>query len=495
MKVLVTGGTGVVGTAAVSALVAAGHSVRLLSRHARADARQWPAGVDAWPGNVSDPQSLHGAANGCAVVLHLAGIVDETAPEATFQRVNVDGTRHVVEEAARSGLARVVHVSSLGADRGESAYHRSKREAEAIVRGYQGRWTIVRPGNVYGPGDEQISLLLRMVRTLPAVPVIGGGNQPVQPAWHEDIATALLRVVERGDLDGRVLELAGGDVTSQNDLIDRLAGITARHVRKLPLPELLASTGMKALGLVGIDIPFSEGQLTMLGEGSRIEPGRDNDLVTTLGVRPTPLQAGLERLADAQTEQLPREGVGSMKRKRFWADIANSVMDPDTMFVHLRTHFDAVTPGFLHVAPEPDAPRMIAEGETLTLALPMRGHVQVRVVEATERTITMLTLEGHPLAGAVRFLVEDRGDCVRFEVQVYERAANVVDYIAMRTIGDFLQNRSWETLVENMVTASSGSAPDGVRKDVETLDEEQAERIEEWLERLVVKLKREEAPG
>lgn len=492
MRVLVTGGTGVVGTATVSALVAGGHAVRLLSRHARKDSRQWPSGVESWPGNVGDPASVEGAADGCGVVLHLAGIVDEAPPHATFQRINVDGTRHVLAEAARAGLVRVVYVSSLGADRGDSDYHRSKREGEELVRKYRGPWTIARPGNVYGPGDEQISLLLRMVRTLPAVPVIGGGDQPIQPAWHEDIATALVRIVERNDLDRRVLELAGDDLTSQKDLIDRLARITARDVRKLPLPELIASTGMKALGLVGIDIPFSDGQITMLSEGNRIEEGRENDLVTTLGVRPTPLQEGLERLADAQAEQLPEEGIGAMQRKRFWADIANSVMDPDTMFEHLRTHFNDVTPNFLRVAPEPDAPQMIEEGETLTLSLPLRGHVQVRVAEAAERTITMLTLEGHPLAGAVRFLVEQRGECVRFEVQVYDRAANVVDFIAMRTIGDFVQNRSWETLVDNMVAASAGSAPDGVQKEIERLDDDQADRIEEWLERLVVNLKREE---
>lgn len=492
MRVLVTGGTGVVGTATVTALVDAGHTVRLLSRHARSDSRQWPEGVEAQPGNVADAASLRGAADGCDVVLHLVAIVDEVPPDVTFERINVGGTRNVLAEAERAGNVRVVYVSSLGADVGESDYHLSKRRGEELTRGYAGRWTILRPGNVYGPGDEQISLLLRMVRTLPAIPVIGGGDQPIQPAWHEDIARGMVQAVERDDLDGRTLELAGAELTTQNDLIDRIARITDRDVSRIPLPEMLASAGMKALGFVGIDVPFNEGQLKMLDEGNRIAPGRENALVTVLGVVPTPLDTGLEKLADAQAEQLPDDGIGAMKRKRIWADIVDSRMTPDELFEHFRTHFDDVTPNFLRVAPEPGAPTAIVEGETLTLSLPMRGHVQVRVAEAEAHKITMLTLEGHPLAGAVRFLVEQRGECVRFEVQVYDRAANVIDLLAMRTVGDFLQNRSWETVVANVVEASGGRLSGDVEKETENLDDEQADRIEEWLEELVVKLKREE---
>lgn len=492
MRVLVTGGTGVVGTATVTALVQAGHTVRLLSRHARKDSRQWPEGVESRPGNVAAPESIARAADGCDAVLHLAAIVDESPPGATFERINVEGTRNVLAEAARAGMIRVIYVSSLGADEGESPYHRSKRAAEGLVRAYGGSWTILRPGNVYGPGDEQISLLLRMVRTLPAVPLIGGGEQPIQPAWHEDIAQAMVRTVERADLPGRTLELAGGDLTSQKDLVDRLARITDRDVARVALPDMLASFGTKVLGLVGIDVPINDGQLQMLSEGNRIAEGRDNALVTVLGITPTPLDTGLERLADAQAEQLPDDGVGSLKRKRFWADIANSRLSPDELFEHFRTHFDDVTPNFLRVAPEPGAPDVIDEGETLTLALPLRGHVQVRVAEVTERRITMLTLEGHPLAGAVRFLVEERGDRIRFEVQVYDRAANVIDLLAMRTIGDFVQSRSWETVIGNVVEASGGSIAGDIEKESENLDDDKAELVAEWLETLVVGLKREE---
>lgn len=492
MRLLVTGGTGVVGTATVTALVRRGHQVRLLSRHARDGVRQWPERVEAHPGDIADAAGVDGAAKGCDAVLHLAAIVEEEPPHRTFERVNVEGTRHLLAEAARAGVKRFVYVSSLGADRGDSAYHRSKRGGEALVRESGLDWVIVRPGNVYGPGDEQLSLLLRMVRTLPAVPVLSGGDMQFQPIWHEDLAEALAEVVGRDDLTGRALDLAGPDLTSQNDLLDRLAKLTGRRPARIPLPDFLASAGLTVLDALGVEIPFGEGQLQMLREGNLIADPRCNALITTLHVAPTPLAVGLERLADAQEEQLPAEGVGALTRKRFWGDVRGSGSTPDTVFAWFSHHFHEATPGFIEVAAEPGTPRELSEGTTLTLSLPLRGHVQVRVAEATARRATLLTVSGHPLAGAVRFLAEHRGEDVRFEVQVYDRPASVVDFITMRTVGDFLQNRSWERVVQSVAEGVGGTLVGGVHRDAQPLDDEDAQSVQRWLEELVNRRKRGE---
>src|SRR6185503_5792161 len=118
--VLVTGGTGVVGQAAVTGVLRRGHRVRLLSRNAVTDVEQWGSSVEPWPASVSEPEKLHGAADGVGVVLHVAGVVAEDPPESTFQSVNVDGTKNIIREAERAGAGRFIHVSSLGADRGKS---------------------------------------------------------------------------------------------------------------------------------------------------------------------------------------------------------------------------------------------------------------------------------------------------------------------------------------------------------------------------------------
>lgn len=491
MRVLVTGGTGVVGKGAVSALLERGHAVRLLARHAARDARQWPAGVEPWPGDVGEPPTLTGAADGCDAVLHVVGIVEEHPPEVTFERVNVEGTRAVVREAERAGVRRLAFVSSLGAERGESGYHRSKRRAEEIVRGFHGEWVVCRPGSVYGPGDDQISMLLRMVRTLPAIPVIGEGDQPLQPVWADDLAVALAMAVERDDLAGRTLDLAGPELTSQNDLIERLSGLTGRSPMRVPLPDMLAGLGIRFASLFGVDVGFNEQQLTMLREGVVIPEGSENAMTTVFGIALTPLADGLARLADAQPEQLPEDGVGGLERKRFRADIEGSRYTPETLLRRFREQFGKMMPFFVGVGTEPGAPSAaFAEGDVLTLSLPLRGNVQVRVEEITDRSLTLATLEGHPLAGAVRFLAEPRGALVRFEVQTYDRAGSLPDLLAMRTVGKLLQSYNWRRVVDAVVAESGGIAVDGIKHDTTSLDEAESEKIEQWLRELVERRKR-----
>ncbi len=490
MKVLVTGGTGVVGQSVVSRLLERGHTVRLLSRNAKEDAEQWADGVEPWPASVSESRKITGSADGCELVLHVAGIVAESPPETTFKSVNVDGTRNMVAEAERAAVGRFIYVSSLGADDGESDYHKSKRAAEKLVENFKGGWIVLRPGNVYGPGDEVVSLLMQMVRTLPAIPVIAGGDDKFQPIWVNDLAMAIADAVDRPDLHARTLELAGEESTSTNDLVDRFSKITGRDPARIPIPGFLASAGTAIAEMVGMPLPVNESQLKMLREGNVIATAGGNALTGVFRITPTTLDEGLKKLADAQLEQTPDEGIGSLKRKRIWADISGSRMTAEELFARFRSDFDEATPGLLDAKTEPGSTCHLEEGATITMSLPVRGNVQVRVQELTERKATLVTLAGHPLAGAVRFLCEQRGDHVRFETQVYDRPANLVDWLAMKTVGESMQGLTWEGLIERMVTESGGTAAQGVEHEEETLNEPQAELIETWVKDLVMERKR-----
>jgi NADH dehydrogenase len=230
----------------------------------------------------------------------------------------------------------------------------------------------------------------------------------------------------------------------------------------------------------------------MLREGNLIADPKANALTEVLDVTPTPLDRGLELLADAQAEQLPHDGVGPLTRKRYWADIERSRLDPDELLEYVRTHLSAVTPDFVGVGAEPGTPNVIEEGATITLSLPLRGHIQVRVAEAADRRVTLLTLEGHPLAGAVRLLFDYHGPAVRFEIQVYDRPANTIDFVAMRTVGDFVQNRTWEAVVAKVVRASGGEAREGIKSESSALSADEARSVESWLDAIVTRMKRDE---
>jgi hypothetical protein len=95
----------------------------------------------------------------------------------------------------------------------------------------------------------------------------------------------------------------------------------------------------------------------------------------------------------------------------------------------------------------------------------------------------LLTLAGHPIAGAVRLLTEARGDAVRFEIQVFDRAATVLDEVMLRTVGEWLQRSAWVGLAENVARAAGGPSAD-VQSDAEELDDAEMKLVDEWAKAL-----------
>jgi len=486
MKILVTGGTGVVGQGLIPELIERGHSVRLLSRHASEDAKQWK-GIEAFDGDVADASSIRGAADQCEAILHLAGIVSEHPPETTFESVNVGGTRNLLDEAKRANVQRFVYVSSLGADRGQSDYHRSKLAAEKLVEQSETQWTIVRPGNVYGPGDEVISLILKMVRTLPAVPVIDAGNQEFQPLWHEDLARALARIVEDGALANRVLSIAGAELTTMNDLLRRFAEITGRSPIKVPVPMALAKLATGIASTIA-NVPIDETKLKMLEEENVVRGG---NALTELGIEATALDRGLQMLADALPETLPEDGVGSLEHKRFWAEIRGSRHTAASLMSLVRDRITEIMP--IEFVAEPGAPTKLDPGATMTGSLPLRGNFQVRVEVVEPTHVVLATIEGHPLSGIVEFTSKDTEGGVSFAVDVYVRGSNILDLIATRTIGAPAQNANWRIVVQRTIDASGGTS-EGVHEEKEILNEEDATGVEGRVRKMVQTRKRESAP-
>lgn len=487
MRVLVTGGSGVVGEGLIPHLLAHHHDVRLLTRGADVAAREWPDEVESFAADVTRPETLLNAAEGCDAVVHITGIIAEEAPEITYEKVNVAGTRHLLEECVRAGLPKFVYISSLAAERGSSAYHASKRDAEALVRAYPGRWVILRPGNVYGPGDDVISQLLNMHRTLPAIPVIGAGDQQFQPLWYLDFGAAITRALEL-DVDHEVYEVAGEDVTTPNQILTLFEGLTGRKPVRVPVPEFLAGATTRVAETLGVPFPINESQFRMLIEENVIAAGGANALTRVFGLTPTPLSEGLAVLADAQPEQTPGEGVGGMERKQFWADIVRSRYTAEELMERFRGRCTELMP--IEFDAEPGTPQQVVKGATLTANLPLRGNIQIRVVEADDRATTFATLRGHPLAGVVRFTTAATDDGgVRFMVSVFARAASMLDWIALSTVGGIAQNSTWRTVVERMVEVSGGESS-GIKEEKCVVHGEEERSIEQWVGDIVTQHRR-----
>ncbi len=357
-----------------------------------------------------------------------------------------------IDDAKRGGLRRFVYInSSLDTD------------AESLVERSGLDWTIVRTGLVYGPGDEVISRLLKMVRTSPVLPMVKDGDDAIQPLWHEDLHKALDAIRARDDLIGKTLDIAGGETTTLNDIVRRLCEITDRHPLRIPLPKSIAPD-------------------------TNILPGR-NDLIEILGIEPTPLDRGLLLLADAQPEVLPDEGIGAMKHKKYWADIMGSSKSATALMTLFRDRVTEVMP--IDFAAEPGVPTRVEQGLTLTGELPMRGHVQVRVEIVEPTRVVLATLEGHAIAGIVEFTSSDIAEGARFCVDVNARAANVVDWIALETIGRIAQSWNWRAVVQRMIDLSGGTS-DGVHEISERLSDEEARKAEARARAIVEQRQRED---
>ncbi len=272
--VFLTGGTGFVGRAVAGALVRHGHRVRCLVRPGSDPRLPREAGVEPVSGDVTSPSGLAGAARGVDAVVHLVGIVREhPARGVTFERLHTQATEHVLAAAREAGARRILHMSALGTRHdARSRYHRTKWAAEQAVRGGGLDWTIFRPSVIFGPGDGFVTLLARLVRWFPVVPVIGDGQNRFQPVAVADVAEGFARALEQPAAAGQAFEVGGPRAYTFDEVLDAIGtALGRRHVPKLHHPVALMAPVVSVLEGLPF-FPLSRDQLLMLGEGSTCDP-------------------------------------------------------------------------------------------------------------------------------------------------------------------------------------------------------------------------------
>ena len=211
MKVFLTGGTGFVGREVLRQLLAAGHSVRALVRAGSEDKLAATAEVEVHPGDIADAASLVGALQGCDAVIHLVGIIREFPRKGiTFKKMHVKGSANIVEAAEEQGVRRYLHMGSNGTRAGSNTgYHRTKWQAEEMVRASRLDWTIFRPSLIFASGSEFIHMLSEVIRRLPVVPVIGDGKYRMQPVALEEVASSFVQALQMPETIGKIFHQGG----------------------------------------------------------------------------------------------------------------------------------------------------------------------------------------------------------------------------------------------------------------------------------------------
>ena len=231
-QTVVLGGGGFVGRHIVARLVAAGHRVIVPARR-REDAKHLimlPT-VDVLEADLHDPRALDSLFAGATAVINLVGILNEEGA-STFERAHVELPRKVVAACHTAGVARLLHMSALGADpAGPSRYLKTKAAAEAIVAASGLRWTIFRPSVIFGREDAFLNLFARLSRALPVV-VLAAPHARFQPIYVEDVAHCFVQAVGDELTHDARYDLCGPAVYTLRELV-RLVGEVAGAVRPI----------------------------------------------------------------------------------------------------------------------------------------------------------------------------------------------------------------------------------------------------------------------
>jgi uncharacterized protein YbjT (DUF2867 family) len=294
-RIFVTGATGFVGHAVVRALLTNGFLVRCLVRPGSEALLKGFESIDRVPGDVLEPDGLPPSVEGCSALIHLVGIIREhRASGVTFDRLHTQATANMLGVAREAGVKRYIQMSAVGTRPGAvSRYHRTKWQSEEVVRASALDWTIIRPSLIFGPGDEFVSVLARMVRRLPAVPVLGDGQYQVQPIAVEQVAEGFARALRLPLTVGQTYEMAGPEPHRFVELLDQIgAALAVARVRKIHIPLGLIKIMTRAFGWLPF-FPVTKDQITMLEEGNVADPAR---FYADFSITPEPLAVGLKRM-------------------------------------------------------------------------------------------------------------------------------------------------------------------------------------------------------
>jgi len=240
-KILITGGTGAIGTGLVSLLKAEGFALRVLTLPGDdAGKKMADEGVDVIYGDIADPESVNGLCRGIATVIHLAAVI-LSRDDDVFDKINVTGTRYLLTDAKNAGVCHFIHVSSASVVyRKMTPYSRSKRIAERYVKESALPWTIVRPTLAYGKsGGMEFDLFLKKLATYPIIPVIGSGKAKKRPVYIDDLVDGLFRIATAAQGQGKIYNLSGGSSISMLEftkLCLTLLGREDRIVLPIPVP-------------------------------------------------------------------------------------------------------------------------------------------------------------------------------------------------------------------------------------------------------------------
>ncbi|HUF52886.1 MAG TPA: NAD(P)H-binding protein [Dehalococcoidia bacterium] len=293
--ILVSGGTGFVGSGIVRELVRRGKAVAVLTRDASKKADRFPGlSVEYRQGDVTDPGSLVGVLDGMETVIGAQQFpnspIENPGKGHTFEKVDAEGSENLVVAAKAAGARQFIYLSATGAAPTGRHWFRAKWRAEAAVRNSGLIFTILRPPWVYGPEDVSLNRFLNMSNLLPFVPLLGSpGKQEMQPVFIDDVGWAAAESVDNANAAGETFELGGPEVMTMSEIVKTALGVAGRKRLLLPAPKFVMK-GLASLLQFAPGRPLTPDAVEFICMDAVGDPA---EAVQKIGFKPTPLREGL----------------------------------------------------------------------------------------------------------------------------------------------------------------------------------------------------------
>jgi NADH dehydrogenase len=299
LRAAVLGGSGFVGRYIVGRLAERGALIAVGCRHAE-DARFLkPMGSVGQIATVNlglgDTELLPAFLAGNEALVNCVGILRESGSQ-TFEFVHHTGPAGLARMARDAGIARLVHISAIGADsRSSSAYARTKAAGERAVSDAFPTATILRPSVVFGPEDQFFNRFAAMAMLSPALPLIGGGETRFQPVYVGDVADAAVACLDDSATAARTYELGGPKVYTLRELLELLLAEIRRKRRFVDLSFGLAGALARLMAVLP-NPPLTRDQVELLRSDNIVGPGALG--LASLGIAPTAVEAVLPTYLD-----------------------------------------------------------------------------------------------------------------------------------------------------------------------------------------------------
>lgn len=288
--VLVTGASGLVGIHACRELSKNGWRVRALIRDpARAAMALGQLPVEFRVGDVRDATALRSSLNGCGAVVHLAAIAIEKKDE-TYRETNTAATERLISAARAENVQRLIFMSQNGADsRSPYPFLHSKGVAQDSIKTSGLRWTILRPSVIFGPEDQFVNVLGRLIRLTPKIfPLPGGGTARFQPIAVDDVARVVRLALEKKETVHQTYSLGGAVPLTLREMTERILAAMGTSRRLVPVPIRMLRPIVALAQRLLPNPPVTSGLLDLLSIDNTVS---SNALTESFKLVPVPFAA------------------------------------------------------------------------------------------------------------------------------------------------------------------------------------------------------------